>query len=66
LNQTIQANAILHSKRTSDKKIFQKLIESRNAKLNKRFEESVNFAEFKDDTLYLNSHAQEKCRKLLR
>lgn len=41
-------------------------IADRNAELGECFEEFVNFAEFKDDTLYLNSHAQGKGQKLLR
>ncbi|MDR1460998.1 MAG: DNA polymerase III subunit gamma/tau [Campylobacteraceae bacterium] len=41
-------------------------IADRNAELGECFEESVNFVEFKDDTLCLNSHAQGDCQKLLR
>jgi DNA polymerase-3 subunit gamma/tau len=71
--KTTQTNTILHNEPVLDKKIhdnkFQELIAKiadRNVELGECFEESVSFVEFKDDTLYLNSHAQEKCRKLLR
>jgi DNA polymerase-3 subunit gamma/tau len=68
-----EANPIVHNEPDSNQKTynnkFQELIaklSDRNAELGECFEESVDFIDFKDDTLYLNSHAQEKCQKLLR
>jgi DNA polymerase-3 subunit gamma/tau len=58
---------VLNQKTHSDK--FQKLaakIADRNAELGECFEKSVKFIELKDNTLYLNSHAQGECQKLLR
>ncbi|MDR3177895.1 MAG: DNA polymerase III subunit gamma/tau [Campylobacteraceae bacterium] len=71
--KTAEINQISHNEPSSDKKThknkFQELIvkiSDRNAELGDCFEESVDFVEFKDDTLYLNSHAQENCQKLLK
>jgi len=64
IKQEAKSEPVKREENSFDKLI--KLLYDRNYELGECFKNSIEFVEFKDGTLYLNSFAKESCKEILR